>query len=90
MGIHNGPEDAIREVVQSRSWVRRELMAHGVHPDPAEWRGVPGVEVAAQLIGIVETLPIPEDPAVAEKRAQSIAQCSQRLGITAFSAVEAQ
>lgn len=81
MARHNGPENAIREVVQSNSWVRRELTAHGVHPDPAEWRGIPGVQVATHLIGIAETLPVPDDPIKAEQRAQSIAHCSRHLGI---------
>lgn len=94
MGVHHGPENAIRQVVQSKSWIRRELTAHGVHPDPAEWQGMPGVQVAAQLIGIIETLPVPEDPVAAQQRAKSIAQCSQGLGIAVqaevTSAVEGQ
>lgn len=83
MAAKKEPERTIREVMEKGSWVRKELTANNVHPDPANWSGLPGVTVAMELVEEAAKLPEHPDPAVAEARAAFIDNCSRILGATA-------
>lgn len=84
------PERSIREVVESGGWVRQQLRRHGVHPDPEQWRGMPGVEVAAGLIAAVRTIDMDPYSPEADRRDDIIYRCAPVVGEVAVPAVTAE
>lgn len=80
------PERSIREVVESGGWVRQQLRRHDVHPNPSDWRGIPGVQVAAGLIAAVKTIDMAPESPEASKREDIIYRCAPIVGGTAVPA----
>lgn len=72
---------AIARVMHSGGSIRHIIDNAGVNLDVSSWQGRPGEEVATELIGIAEALPLPTDPEKANRHAQAIQTARQILGV---------